>query len=94
MVGCAEPTDTSPEGARLMRKIEPQRQLEDDGFDGFILLTALSPNIIPLHPQHIRKLVRKGLFPAPVNVGGRTAFRRSDLREFIRDPGAYRRPAN
>jgi predicted DNA-binding transcriptional regulator AlpA len=64
--------------------------LEDDGF---ILLTELRP-IVPLHPQHIRKLVRKGLFPAPVTVGGRTAFRRSDLREFIRDPGAYRRPAN
>lgn len=52
--------------------------LEDDGF---ILLTELRP-IIPLHPQHIRKLVKRGLFPAPVHIGGRTAFRRRDIRDW------------
>lgn len=51
--------------------------------DGFILLTELRP-IVPLHPQHIRKMVRRGEFPAPVNIGGRTAFRRRDIREWAR----------
>lgn len=62
--------------------------LEDDGF---VLLTELRP-IVSLHPQHIRKLVKKGLFPAPLKVGGRTAFRRSDILEFVRDPVAYHQP--
>jgi predicted DNA-binding transcriptional regulator AlpA len=52
--------------------------LEDQGF---ILLTELRP-IVPLHPQHIRKLVRRGDFPAPSKIGGRTAFRRRDIREW------------
>ena len=50
---------------------------------GFILLTDLRP-IIPLHPQHIRKLIRRGEFPAPVRIGGRTAFRRRDIRDWAR----------
>ena len=54
--------------------------LEDEGF---ILLTELRP-LIPLHPQHIRKLVRRGQFPAPVRIGGRTAFRRREIREWMR----------
>jgi predicted DNA-binding transcriptional regulator AlpA len=54
--------------------------LEDDGF---ILLTELRP-IVPLHPQHIRKLVRRGEFPAPVRIGGRTAFARRAIREWCR----------
>ena len=48
---------------------------------GFILLTDLR-SIVPLHPQHIRKLVRRGEFPTPVCIGGRAAFRRSDIREW------------
>lgn len=51
--------------------------------DGFILLTDLH-TIVPLHPQHIRKLARRGEFPAPVKIGGRTAFRRRDIREWAR----------
>ncbi len=51
--------------------------------EGFILLLDLRP-IVPLHPQHIRKLVRRGEFPAPVKIGGRTAFRRRDIREWVR----------
>ncbi len=51
--------------------------------EGFILLTELRP-IVPLHPQHIRKLVRRGEFPPPVRIGGRTAFRRRDIREWAR----------
>ena len=58
--------------------------LEDDGF---ILLTELRP-VVPLHPQHIRKLVRRGEFPAPVLIGGRTAFRRRDVRNWCRAQGA------
>jgi predicted DNA-binding transcriptional regulator AlpA len=54
--------------------------LEDDGF---VLLTELRA-IVPLHPQHIRKLVRRGEFPAPVKIGGRTAFRRRDIRDWAR----------
>lgn len=53
--------------------------LEDEGF---VLLTDLR-RIVPLHPQHIRKLIRRGEFPAPVRIGGRTAFRRRDLRDWI-----------
>lgn len=49
--------------------------------DGFILLTELH-KVVPLHPQHIRKLARKGLFPAPLNIGGRTAFARRDIRDW------------
>lgn len=49
--------------------------------DGFILLTELR-SVVPLHPQHVRKLVRRGDFPAPVKIGGRTAFRRRDIREW------------
>ncbi len=49
--------------------------------DGFILLTDLH-KVVPLHPQHIRKLARKGLFPAPLNIGGRTAFARRDIRDW------------
>jgi predicted DNA-binding transcriptional regulator AlpA len=52
--------------------------LEDEGF---ILLTELRP-IVPLHPQHVRKLIKRGQFPAPVHIGGRTAFRRRDIREW------------
>jgi predicted DNA-binding transcriptional regulator AlpA len=54
--------------------------LEDEGF---VLLTELRL-IVPLHPQHIRKLVRRGEFPAPVRIGGRTAFRRRDIRDWAR----------
>jgi predicted DNA-binding transcriptional regulator AlpA len=57
--------------------------LEDEGF---ILLTELRP-IVPLHPQHIRKLVKRGEFPAPLKVGGRTVFRRRDIREWARRQG-------
>jgi predicted DNA-binding transcriptional regulator AlpA len=49
--------------------------------DGFILLTDLR-RVVPLHPQHIRKLARNGLFPTPVNIGGRTAFARRDIRDW------------
>jgi predicted DNA-binding transcriptional regulator AlpA len=49
--------------------------------DGFILLTDLR-KVVPLHPQHIRKLARKGLFPAPLTIGGRTAFARRDTRDW------------
>lgn len=56
----------------------PFTSLEDEGF---ILLTELRP-IVPLHPQHVRKLIRRGQFPTPVNIGGRTAFRRRDIREW------------
>jgi predicted DNA-binding transcriptional regulator AlpA len=59
---------------------DPTDTLEDEGF---VLLSELRP-IIPLHPQHIRKLVRRGEFPAPVRLGGRTAFRRRDIREWAR----------
>jgi len=51
--------------------------------DGFVLLTELRP-IVPLHPQHIRKMIRRGLFPTPVKIGGRTAFRRRDIRDWAR----------
>jgi predicted DNA-binding transcriptional regulator AlpA len=52
--------------------------------DGFILLADLRP-LVPLHPQHIRKLVKRGEFPTPVALGGRrTAFRRSDVRDWLR----------
>jgi len=56
----------------------PIDQLADDGF---ILLTDLRP-IVPLHPQHIRKLIKRNEFPKPVRIGGRTAFRRKDIREW------------
>lgn len=55
--------------------------------DGFILLTELR-TVVPLHPQHIRKLARRGEFPAPVLIGGRTAFRRRDVRNWCRAQGA------
>ncbi len=55
--------------------------LEDEGF---ILLLDLRP-FVPLHPQHIRKLVRRGEFPLPVKVGGRTAFRRRDVVAWMRN---------
>lgn len=55
--------------------------LEDDGF---VLLTELRP-IVPLHPQHIRKLVKRQEFPQPVKIGGRTAFRRADVRKWARE---------
>lgn len=52
--------------------------------DGFILRTELRNGDgelrVPLHPNHIDKLVRAGLFPKPVMVGGRVAFRRRDIR--------------
>jgi predicted DNA-binding transcriptional regulator AlpA len=54
--------------------------------DGFILLTDLRP-IVPLHPQHIRKLIRRGEFPTPCRIGGRTAFRRRDIREWCHRQG-------
>ena len=58
----------------------PQDSLIDEGF---ILLKDLKP-IVPLHEQHIRKLARRGDFPAPIKIGGRTAFRRSEIREWAR----------
>ncbi len=51
--------------------------------EAFVLLTELRP-IVPLHPQHIRKLVKRGLFPAPVCIGGRTAFRKRDIRDWAK----------
>jgi predicted DNA-binding transcriptional regulator AlpA len=54
--------------------------------DGFVLLTELR-SIVPLHPQHIRKMAKRGEFPAPVKSGGRTAFRRRDIREWARRQG-------
>jgi predicted DNA-binding transcriptional regulator AlpA len=54
--------------------------------DGFVLLTELR-SIVPLHPQHIRKMAKRGEFPAPVKIGGRTAFRRRDIREWARRQG-------
>jgi predicted DNA-binding transcriptional regulator AlpA len=61
----------------------PAAPLEDDGF---ILLSELH-SIVPLHPQHIRKLAKRGEFPAPVKIGGRTAFLRRDIREWARRQG-------
>jgi predicted DNA-binding transcriptional regulator AlpA len=61
-----------------------ERNAHDDLIDdGFVLLTEMRP-IVPLHPQHIRKLVKRGEFPAPVTLGGRTAFRRRDIRDWCR----------
>jgi predicted DNA-binding transcriptional regulator AlpA len=57
--------------------------LEDEGF---ILLAELR-SIIPLHPQHIRKMIKRGQFPPALKVGGRTCFRRSAIREFLRQQG-------
>jgi predicted DNA-binding transcriptional regulator AlpA len=54
--------------------------------EGSILLTELR-SIVPLHPQHIRKLVKRGQFPKPVHIGGRTAFRRRDIRDWARQQG-------
>jgi Helix-turn-helix domain len=69
---------TAPSTNKVSHAADP-----DPIFDeGFVLLTDLRP-IIPLHPQHIRKLVREGRFPAPVKLGGRTAFRRSDIRTWM-----------
>ena len=73
----------------MQQGISEPHALEDDGF---ILLTELRP-IVPLHPQHIRKLVRRGEFPPAVNLGGRdgrggrTAFRRRDIRDWLRQQG-------
>lgn len=55
----------------------------DSGLEdaGFIDLEGLAP-YVPYHPQHIRKLVKRGEFPAPVKLGRRTAFRRRDIREW------------
>jgi len=53
---------------------------------GFVLLEDLRP-IVPLHPQHIRKLARRGAFPAPIKIGGRTAFRRADIRRWVEAQG-------
>jgi hypothetical protein len=52
--------------------------------DGLIELTALRP-FVPFHPQHIRKLIKKGLFPAPVKVPGcrRTVFLRRDIGRYL-----------
>ncbi len=60
---------------------------------GFALLNDLRA-VVPLHPQHIRKLSRKGLFPPLINIGGRTCVRRRDLREWCRDPNGYRHSQN
>lgn len=48
--------------------------------DGLIELSALK-QFVPFHPQHVRKLVKKGLFPPPVKVPGcrRTVFLRRDV---------------
>ena len=51
--------------------------------EGFILLKDLKP-IVPLHEQHIRKLARRGDFPTPLKIGGRTAFRRRDILDWVR----------
>ena len=51
--------------------------------DGFVLLTELRP-LVPVHPQHIRRMVRRGDFPAPVTIGGRTCFRRRDIQDWLR----------
>ncbi len=52
--------------------------------DGLIELTALA-RFVPFHPQHVRKLVKKGLFPAPVKVPGcrRTVFLRRDVWRYL-----------
>ena len=63
--------------------VDPARIRDPLEDDGFILLADMRP-LVPLHPQHIRKLVRRGEFPAPVALGGRrTAFRRRDVREWL-----------
>ena len=62
---------------------QPRSTLPPLEEDGFILLTDLY-EIVPLHPQHIRKLSRRGDFPAIVKVGGRAAFRRSEIKEWCR----------
>ena len=55
--------------------------------DGLILLSDLRP-FVPLHPQHLRKLARRGEFPTPIKVGGRTMFRRREIRDWLRKQGA------
>lgn len=60
---------------------EAESSIEDDGF---ILLTKLF-ELVPLHPQQIRKMVKRGLFPRPVSLSGRTAFRRKEIRRWLRE---------
>ncbi|HML28723.1 MAG TPA: hypothetical protein PKE16_07785 [Hyphomicrobium sp.] len=54
--------------------------------DGLIELSALRP-FVPFHPQHVRKLVKKGLFPNPVKVPGcrRTVFLRRDVWRYLEE---------
>lgn len=51
--------------------------------EGFILLKDICA-IVPLHPQSIRRLAKNGCFPALLKIGGRSAVRRRDLREWLR----------
>jgi predicted DNA-binding transcriptional regulator AlpA len=61
--------------------------LDDD--DGLILLEDLRP-YIPLHPQQIRKLIKRQEFPQPVKLGRRTAFVRREILAFCRDQAGRR----
>jgi len=65
------------------QSLSAQAVLEDEAF---VLLLELR-QYVPLHPQHIRKLVRRGEFPTPVKIGGRTAFRRRDIIAWAQEQG-------
>jgi predicted DNA-binding transcriptional regulator AlpA len=62
------------------------RALEDCGF----ILKAELRSIVPLHPAHITKLVRRQEFPAPVKLGRRTAFVRREVLEWCQQQAARR----
>ena len=49
--------------------------------DGLILLEDLRP-YVPLHPQQIRKLIKRRECPQPVKLGRRTAFVRREVLAF------------
>lgn len=72
----------------MTRVVDAEKQPADAADEGFILRTELRNGDgelrVPLHPNHIDKLIKRGLFPKPVRLGSRLAFRRRDIRAWSR----------
>lgn len=42
-----------------------------------------SPSLMDCTPRHVQNLVKKGLMPQPIKIGGNVRFRRQEILDWI-----------
>ena len=88
--------DGGPEGRSRMNKAESEGVFTPDA-GGYppILTTAMAADLLHVHVEYLRRMVREGRIPAHRFPGGREIrFHRDELIEWVRaQPGEDRSPS-